>query len=138
MIEGLYLFQIGLSPYSGTVFHQAPLLLPLLSPFLSPSLPPILLRLFFVAMDIAIGIVLFGVAMYYVNDDVTSKPLPPSPSSITPSFSFRTMYPTRRREESWFSENPYALAALYPSFLSSSLPFFVSLCSPPYYFIVIF
>eukprot|EP00026_Physarum_polycephalum_P009122 Phypoly_transcript_09234.p1 GENE.Phypoly_transcript_09234~~Phypoly_transcript_09234.p1 ORF type:complete len:404 (+),score=53.27 Phypoly_transcript_09234:174-1214(+) len=64
-------------------------------------------------MDTLIGIALFGVAARYVNDDFHIKPAPPSPNSVSPSFSFRQMYPTRRREESWFSENPYALAALY-------------------------
>ncbi|KAI8907687.1 GPI transamidase subunit PIG-U [Powellomyces hirtus] len=57
--EGLYLYQNGIAPYEGGVFHQAPLLLAIFN-----FLPPILIPILFIALDYAIARGLVEIAQY--------------------------------------------------------------------------
>ncbi|KNC97681.1 GPI-anchor transamidase subunit GAB1 [Spizellomyces punctatus DAOM BR117] len=57
--EGLHLFQHGLPPYDGGVYHQAPLLLAVFN-----FLPPILIPFLFVALDYWIARGLVEIASY--------------------------------------------------------------------------
>jgi phosphatidylinositol glycan class U len=51
--EGLFLYNHGLSPYDGGVFHQAPLLLPLFSLLPDPSRYPLVTVLLYTLVDLA-------------------------------------------------------------------------------------
>ncbi|KAJ3218652.1 hypothetical protein HDU67_004705 [Dinochytrium kinnereticum] len=57
--EGLFLFQNGIPPFEGGVYHQAPFLLALFH-FITPSFAPLV----FIFMDIVITICLFRLALY--------------------------------------------------------------------------
>ncbi|KAG0268275.1 hypothetical protein DFQ27_007126 [Actinomortierella ambigua] len=57
--EGVFLFRNGVPPYSGGVVHQAPLLLGLFYPIISI---PVLVRLLYIASDLAIGSMLSRMA----------------------------------------------------------------------------
>ncbi|KAF9969432.1 hypothetical protein BGZ73_008221 [Actinomortierella ambigua] len=57
--EGVFLFRNGVPPYNGGVVHQAPLLLGLFYPVISI---PVLVRLLFIAGDLAIGYMLSQMA----------------------------------------------------------------------------
>ncbi|KAF9429490.1 hypothetical protein BGZ76_001227 [Entomortierella beljakovae] len=64
--EGVYLFQNGVPPYDGGVFHQAPLLLGLFYPIISY---PVLINLVYILGDLTIGYMLMQIA------DIKSKDL---------------------------------------------------------------
>ncbi|KAL9107943.1 MAG: hypothetical protein Q9227_007265 [Pyrenula ochraceoflavens] len=49
--EGLFLYERGVSPYDGGVFHQAPLLLPIYSLLSSNESPTILVDLLYILLD---------------------------------------------------------------------------------------
>jgi phosphatidylinositol glycan class U len=51
--EGLFLYNHGLSPYDGGVFHQAPLLLPLFSLLPDPTRYPLVAVLLYTLVDLA-------------------------------------------------------------------------------------
>ncbi|KAG9751038.1 GPI transamidase-like protein component PIG-U, partial [Aureobasidium melanogenum] len=51
--EGLFLYNHGLSPYDGGVFHQAPLLLPLFSLLPDPTRYPLVTVLLYTIVDLA-------------------------------------------------------------------------------------
>ncbi|THW53406.1 GPI transamidase-like protein component PIG-U [Aureobasidium pullulans] len=51
--EGLFLYNHGLSPYDGGVFHQAPLLLPLFSLLPDPARYPLVTVLLYTLVDLA-------------------------------------------------------------------------------------
>jgi phosphatidylinositol glycan class U len=51
--EGLFLYNHGLSPYDGGVFHQAPLLLPLFSLLPDPTRYPLVTVLLYTLVDLA-------------------------------------------------------------------------------------
>ena len=53
MQEGLFLYNHGLSPYDGGVFHQAPLLLPLFSLLPDPTRYPLVTVLLYTLVDLA-------------------------------------------------------------------------------------
>ncbi len=57
--EGVFLHSAGLSPYAGSLFHQSPLVLVLFAPLVQSD---VALELFFAGVDVAIGVVLFGIA----------------------------------------------------------------------------
>lgn len=100
VVEGLFLFDIGLSPYAGTVYHQAPLLL-YLSPFISSSFSFLLLPILFISVDVWIGYMLVCIARKYGGDEEENR----DSSSYSASIEY---------EVPWFKKNAYALAALYP------------------------
>ncbi|KAJ3045481.1 hypothetical protein HDV00_009134 [Rhizophlyctis rosea] len=62
--EGLYLFQHGIPPYDGSIYHQAPLLLPLFH-FIPSRLHPLV----FILLDLAIAHFLILIAEYKQQRD---------------------------------------------------------------------
>lgn len=64
MQEGLFLYDHGLDPYDGGMFHQAPLLLPLFSSLPPPSrgLGRVVSVLIYTALDVGIADCLFAIA----------------------------------------------------------------------------
>ncbi|KAI8826249.1 GPI transamidase subunit PIG-U [Fimicolochytrium jonesii] len=77
--EGLYLYQHGIPPYEGGVFHQAPLLLPVFT-----YLPPILVPILFISLDYAIARCLVAIAAHKRNLH-SSDPTKPVDVLINPT-----------------------------------------------------
>lgn len=62
MQEGLFLYNHGLSPYDGGVFHQAPLLLPVFSLLPDPSKYPLATIVLYTALDLLAADALMKIA----------------------------------------------------------------------------
>ncbi|KAL1305262.1 hypothetical protein AAFC00_002174 [Neodothiora populina] len=60
--EGLFLYDNGLSPYDGGLFHQAPLLLPLFSLLPDPATYPLFTILLYTILDLAAAQALIDIA----------------------------------------------------------------------------
>ncbi|KAJ3054045.1 hypothetical protein HK097_002780 [Rhizophlyctis rosea] len=62
--EGLYLFRHGITPYDGSIYYQAPLLLPIFH-----FIPPFLHSTIFILLDIAVAYFLLQIAIYKSSCD---------------------------------------------------------------------